>query len=321
MDSYDIIGDVHGCARELEQLLSLLGYEPDAAGAYRHPERSLIFVGDLIDRGAGQLRVLEIVKATADAGAAQVVMGNHEFNAIAFNTEWPAASDNYLRKHSSKNQRQHAAFLDQVPDEQRRRYIEWFMTLPLWLDLGDLRVVHACWHEPSIQTVEKVLGSNRFSTLEQIALASDSSDDLYTAVEVLLKGPELEMAPFKLPPYRDKGGDLRSRARLRWWVDGATTLADLAMIEPNFTTEANEPYPDLPNDEVPAEDRAYVYDGAVPVFFGHYWRQGAPAEKKDWSERAACVDFSVAKGGPMTAYRWSGENIIDPTNFVQVSGS
>jgi len=80
---YDVIGDVHGCASQLEVLLHKLGYETGASGEYRHPERQAIFVGDLIDRGGEQLRVLEVVKAMVDAGSALIVMGNHEFNALA----------------------------------------------------------------------------------------------------------------------------------------------------------------------------------------------------------------------------------------------
>src|SRR5918911_2165480 len=49
---FDIIGDVHGCADELEELLTDLGYAADAEGAWRHPEgRKAVFVGDLVDRG------------------------------------------------------------------------------------------------------------------------------------------------------------------------------------------------------------------------------------------------------------------------------
>ena len=47
---YDIIGDVHGHASQLEALLKKLGYEKKN-GCYRHSERTVIFVGDLIDRG------------------------------------------------------------------------------------------------------------------------------------------------------------------------------------------------------------------------------------------------------------------------------
>ena len=52
-DGYDIIGDIHGHADQLEALLSELGYRP-SGGAHRHPHRQAVFVGDLIDRGPAQ---------------------------------------------------------------------------------------------------------------------------------------------------------------------------------------------------------------------------------------------------------------------------
>jgi len=42
---HDIIGYIHGCAPELKSLLAELGYEPDSAGVYRHPDRTAVFVG------------------------------------------------------------------------------------------------------------------------------------------------------------------------------------------------------------------------------------------------------------------------------------
>jgi hypothetical protein len=48
--AYDIIGDIYGQADKLEALLRALGYR-DTAGAWRHPDRQAIFVGDFIDRG------------------------------------------------------------------------------------------------------------------------------------------------------------------------------------------------------------------------------------------------------------------------------
>jgi len=49
--SYDLVGDIHGYADELEALLTRMGYKPKGKG-FTHPERILIFVGDLIDRGS-----------------------------------------------------------------------------------------------------------------------------------------------------------------------------------------------------------------------------------------------------------------------------
>jgi hypothetical protein len=48
---YDFIGDIHGYADKLEALLKKMGYSLKN-GAYAHPERKVLFVGDYIDRGA-----------------------------------------------------------------------------------------------------------------------------------------------------------------------------------------------------------------------------------------------------------------------------
>lgn len=317
---YDIIGDVHGCGVQLEGLLTQLGYRPDGPnGAYRHPERTVIFVGDLIDRGEDQLRVLEVAKAMTDAGTAQIVMGNHEFNAIAYATEWPVGSGSFLRKHTDKNTSQHRVFLEKVLDTERKTCLDWFMSMPLWLDLGELRIIHACWHTESMTIVKDALGGDRFTSVDQLVRASTKGDPLYEAVEILLKGPEVSLTEHGQPPYRDKDGHDRPRARVRWWNESASTLRDVALIEGNFTTADGSPYPPLPDIEVNAAARSYVYDGSVPVFFGHYWRSGEPSYLVDWTARAACLDFSAVKRGALTAYRWSGESEVRAENFVQLA--
>jgi protein phosphatase len=76
---FDIIGDVHGCADELEELLTTLGYASDAAGVWRHPEgRKAVFVGDLVDRGPRTPDVLRIVMRMVAAETALAVPGNHD---------------------------------------------------------------------------------------------------------------------------------------------------------------------------------------------------------------------------------------------------
>ena len=85
---YDLIGDIHGHATELKQLLEKLGYTLEEGG-YHHPEREVIFLGDFIDRGTEILEVLQLVRPMIDSGEAKAVMGNHEFNALAYHTEDP----------------------------------------------------------------------------------------------------------------------------------------------------------------------------------------------------------------------------------------
>ncbi len=74
----DIIGDVHGCADELEELLGLLGYAA-GNGAYSHPEgRKAVFVGDLVDRGPRVLDTVRIARSMVEHGSAYAVPGNHD---------------------------------------------------------------------------------------------------------------------------------------------------------------------------------------------------------------------------------------------------
>jgi protein phosphatase len=76
---FDIIGDIHGCCDELEQLLSKLGYVRDEKNIYQHPERrKVVFVGDLVDRGPRIPDTVRIVKDMVEAGYAFCVPGNHD---------------------------------------------------------------------------------------------------------------------------------------------------------------------------------------------------------------------------------------------------
>jgi len=316
MAGYDIIGDVHGSAFTLEAMLGELGYELNPwTGAYGHETRQAVFVGDLIDRGPSQLRTLEVVKAMADAGSARVIMGNHEFNAIAYAAHDPADPGRPLRAHSPKNRTQHEAFLSQLTGDQKRHYLAWFRSLPLWLELDGIRVVHACWHDPSIGVLRRILGGDRFTSVAQLVEATRKGSALYRAVEVVLKGPELDLGSYRAPPFRDKDGHLRTSARIRWWNAGAERLSDLIEIHRGAKGEDGGEYPGLPDVPLVGDDRAYAYTDPVPVFYGHYWREGVPHEVEDWTAMTACVDFSAVRGGTLVAYRWDGERQIDPGHY------
>jgi hypothetical protein len=325
MTDYDIIGDVHGEGAKLRGLLDLLGWSPDASGTYRHADanRQVIFVGDLVDRGLEQREVLTIARAMVEAGTARMVMGNHEFNAICYATPDPAVPGDFLRTHSPKNTKQCAVFLEGLPDEdQRADWIAWFRTLPLWLDeeeLGGLRVIHACWHEASMEVVRNACGGGNVlgDDVRLYARASDSKDPLYKAVEVLLKGPEVELASYDLPIYKDRGGVERSKARLCWWLTGIRPLGEVLDIPANSVTEDDEPYPDLSTRLSTVATHGFEYEEDITLMFGHYWHRGAPEAQPYSSPHTACVDYSAAKDGPLAAYRWrGGETTINPANYV-----
>ena len=125
----------------------------------------------------------------------------------------------------------------------------------------------------------------------------------HAAVEILLKGPEQ-----RLPEgihFLDKDGHKREEVRLRWWDQDATTFRKAAL---GLDGREDEP----PNSELP---RDFRYHDSKPVFFGHYWLNGSPAIT---APNAACLDFSIAKEGYLTAYRWSGERELAQDSLVSV---
>ena len=191
---FDVIGDLHGEADKLVALLAALGYSL-SEGTWRHPERRAIFVGDLIDRGPQQLATVDIVRAMVESGSAQCVLGNHELNAIAWVTPDPQRPGHFLRDHHAPGNRdQHQAFLDVVEGTARQKEItDWFRTLPLWLDLGGLRVVHACWHDESMSVLKPVLGLRWTVPDEAVLRGSRSQDPVFQALEVVCKGPEVSL--------------------------------------------------------------------------------------------------------------------------------
>ena len=142
---FDIIGDVHGCAEELEALLRTLGYrvergaEKGEAG-YRvtPPEgRRAIFLGDLVDRGPWVPDVLRLVMTMVADGSALCVMGNHD-NKLA----------RALRGRNVKVSHGLAESLEQLEAESgafRAQVVDFLdgLVSHYWLDDGKLTVAHA----------------------------------------------------------------------------------------------------------------------------------------------------------------------------------
>ena len=314
-EGYDIIGDVHGTAGKLEQLLSVMGYSDDG-GAWKHPTRRAVFVGDFIDRGPRQLDAVGIPRAMVEAGSALAVIGNHEFNAASLATK--DRSGEWNRRHSERNLEQSSAFLDVAPlgSADHAEIIEWFMTLPLWLDLDGIQVVHACWHPQSMAVLEPILSTTGSMTHDFLIESNVAGSAPFDAMEVVLKGPEAHLDGYR---YADKDGHERTWGRVTWWDAEATTLATGIRLSKDWQIydPEGQPVDRLPETPLPDWLRHLTPTDAnrTPVCFGHYWfREEDGLEVIDG--KAACVDFSAVKGGPLVAYRWSGESELTSDNIV-----
>ena len=144
---FDMIGDVHGCASELETLLSTLGYAPNDKGIYAHPQgRRAFFVGDLVDRGPRVVDAVTLVRRMVEAGTALAVPGNHDDKFL----RWLRGKKVTLTHGLAES----AAQVDALPPGERAAFVE--AAVPFLdslvshyvLDDGRLVVAHAGLIEP-----------------------------------------------------------------------------------------------------------------------------------------------------------------------------
>lgn len=146
----DVIGDIHGEAGPLMRLLDRLGYD----GRGRHPKhRTLVFVGDLVDRGPDSVAVVNLVRRMVESGHAQMVLGNHELNLILrkrkHGNHWFYGETESLCRGSKE-----ISFQRLCEDEAfRTQTIAFLRKQPLALEREDVRIVHAAWDPKSIRDI------------------------------------------------------------------------------------------------------------------------------------------------------------------------
>ncbi|MGA9661879.1 MAG: metallophosphoesterase [Pseudomonas alloputida] len=308
--SFDIIGDVHGCALTLERLLEALGYKR-VAGVWRHPRRQALFLGDIVDRGPRIREALHIVHDMVEAGQAFCIMGNHEYNALGWVTPaLPGSGKAYVREHTPR----HARLIDETLTQFAQHpgdwhdFVNWFYQLPLFVDAGRFRLVHACWDPRLIEPLRQQYPNGRIDEhFIQASAVSGSFAD--TVCNRLLRGTDM-----RLPDGLTlTGGDGLTRAffRTKFWEEDPKTYGDI-VFQPDALPEDVASTP-LSHSQKNALLR---YDEDQPMLFvGHYWRSGRPAPIR---ANLACLDYSAVLYGKLVAYRLDDETRIDPHKFVWV---
>jgi len=105
--------------------------------------------------------------------------------------------------------------------------------------------------------------------------------------------------------FSDTDGFERKDIRVKWWQNPEEITWD------EYSVMSLEGLP-----ETKIETGHYYYPTeAKPVFFGHYWLRGLP---RLMTENSCCLDYSVAKGYKLVAYRWDGVRQLNAANLIWV---
>jgi len=301
----DIIGDVHGEYDALEKLLVQLGYDREGASV---DGRRLVFLGDLVDRGPDSPAVVDKVMALVREDKAYCLMGNHELN-ILLNKPLPGNGWFIQPNPVEKAGEFHSAPVAPGRVDDYRRF---FASLPLVLEHDSLRLVHACWHGPSVARLRSDVGR-------------------HAPVTALYEQYEAEVAR------------QRNSAELAHMVEQERNFYAVSLQDPDWVAELlpahaeaevigqmSNPIRVLSSGAVHAADRPFFamgqwrmiyrtrwwdsYDDDVPVIIGHFWRRFDDAAERisgvfgrdvfegisshAWMGRRKnvyCVDYSVGQ--------------------------
>ena len=302
-----IVGDVHGEIGALEALLAKIAKVAQGPRGLGSRERTVVFVGDLVDRGPDSVAVVRRVAELVSRGRARAVLGNHELNLLVDphgrkpakeGNGWFHGRDDHYQLEGGRK----GPFASRTASEsERAEMLGFFRTLPLVAERDDLRVVHAGYYADA-------------------AAALPREGDVAALVEERAAAIE---------------ADLRARGRWQAADEERARFAQLkdiaceptehlsAVAEVEHAQQARNPIKLLTSGgEIPVEPGAHFFTGGKwrfltrerwwhapqdrPTVFGHHWRRrGGPiAGKVDvwddvptygWSGDAFCVDYSVGR--------------------------
>ena len=260
----DIIGDVHGEIDVMESLLAHLGYDQDGISA---DGRRLVFLGDLMDRGPDSPAVIDKVIRLVTEGNAHCIMGNHELN-LLLGRPLPGngwfIQPNPVEKPGEFNSKR-------VDPEKIDEYLRFFASLPIVLENDSLRLVHACWHRPSV------------ARLRRDAVLKKSVTDLYRQYEIdvrkKLNDAELaHMVDEENMFYSVKLGDRDWNAELLPAHAEAEVIGQMGnairVLTSGAAQVAEKPFFAAGQWRMADRTRWWdYYEDDVPVVIGHFWRR------------------------------------------------
>lgn len=220
-EKIDFVADVHGRYDLLIELLDKLGYIKDQYEDeiyYKHPDdRKLIFVGDIVDRGSKPLECIKLIAPMIKYGIAECLLGNHEYNYLAYNTKFNKSGD-FLREHNKDNTNQVKVTLARISDSIYYDWIQgWMKHLIFYVRTLRFNVVHAHWNQEYISLLEES-GDTLFDLGNYFFTSSNMKGTKeFEIIEDILKSPELQLPPGDF--VLDSENRKRYKKRIEWWED------------------------------------------------------------------------------------------------------
>lgn len=317
----DIVGDIHGEQEALLQLLRHLGY--DARG--NHPQgRTLVFLGDFVDRGPDSPGVVGLVHQLVRTGKAVAVVGNHEINLLRNDPK--DGSGWFFDARLQSDLRKYPDFARLHDPLERSAIVHFLRDLPVALEREDLRIVHAAWRGSAIEQVRrKPLGGLR--------AAYDSWEEQAAQAAQKQRITERMAQERQLWPHNLEDGERRPPF-LQAHCDNElnkSSFNPLKVLTCGLEDPASAPF-FAGNKWRFVQRQAWWehYTDATPVIVGHYWRSIEPHHATQeglfadiapfaWHgqrRNVFCVDYSVGaraqarksgsstQGFKLAALRW-----------------
>lgn len=316
----DIIGDIHGELDALDSLLEILANKNQAS--YKTGERTLVFIGDFCDRGPDSPGVIKRIQQLVEGGQAVAILGNHEINLL--NNDAKDGSGWFFDKRIERDNPFYSPYKRVTNSIEKKDIVEFFNSLPIVLERDDLRIVHATWHDASIEKIRHLpVGSiaENFYQWEKDVRHYAEQSGLWSRYQAEMKqwSPQLENAETK-PPFLHAVAEYEIAIRdfnpFKVLTSGLEQPVSQAFYSGNRWRFS---------DRVPWWN---TYSGTTPVVIGHYWRlfNPLPGQVKArysmlfdnihpfaWhgqKNRVFCADYSVGA-------RWrervqNDERVIDP---------
>ena len=303
----DIIGDIHGEYDALVALLWQLGYNKDGL----HPaNRTVVFVGDFVDRGHNSTAVLALAERWIKAKRAVAVLGNHEINLLRND---PKEGSGWFFDEKHQDDKKKLGNYHRPDKTARENILSFLSSLPIALERHDLRVIHAAWRTDLIEQIrDRKIGTvqDQFDNFEE-TLQSQLEECGINDRKKLEKSAHAEVLRHEStpPPFLHAHAEHDEAMQMGNPLKVLTSGVERKLTDPSKVFRSGGKWRFV--ERVAWWDE---YDEKVPVVVGHYWRSfnnnaNAEAETAEsdlfgsidplaWHGKhnnVFCIDFSIGK--------------------------